>query len=164
MDTRTLEAIEAAGATKEHEPDEETRKSLLGALQLLCTKKSSRQFLRRHRAYPIIRNLDNWESSEAVKEIAFNVVNFLVRDEEEGDNEDLYGKTNAEQEEQKSGGADDNATGNTTSPQTSQTSQATAKSSALNAGGGSGSNHPRLMKPEVLEDEDIGNTELDEVD
>lgn len=77
------------GPDKEREPDLEVRRSLLGALQLLCTDKASRQFLRKRRAYPIIRNYDTSESDEANSEVAFNIVNFLVRDEEQGDNEDL---------------------------------------------------------------------------
>lgn len=91
MDPWLRERLDAAGPGKEREPDAEVRRSLLGALQLLCTEKASRQFLRKRRAYPLIRNYDQSETDEANSEIAFNVVNFLVRDEEQGDNEGLVG-------------------------------------------------------------------------
>ena len=92
MEELLLSTLDRVGTEKIREPDEETRGSLLNAVHLLCTEKASRQYLRSHRAYPIIRNLDMAESSESLKEIAFNIVNFLVRDEEEGDNEAVMGQ------------------------------------------------------------------------
>lgn len=91
MEQTLLDELDRVGDAKVREPDEETRGSLLNAVHLLCTEKASRQYLRSRRAYPIIRNLDVAEQSEPLKEIAFNVVNFLVRDEEEGDNEAVLG-------------------------------------------------------------------------
>lgn len=58
MDAELLADLDAAGETKVREPDAETKKCLLGTIHLLCTSKESRQFLRRRRAYPIVRNLD----------------------------------------------------------------------------------------------------------
>lgn len=74
------------------EPDTQTRKTILDALRLLCSEKPSRQFLRRNRAYPIVRDLDAVEDDAEVAEIAFSIVNFLARDEQEGDNEDIIGR------------------------------------------------------------------------
>mmetsp|Transcript_16616 Transcript_16616/g.21562 ORF Transcript_16616/g.21562 Transcript_16616/m.21562 type:complete len:413 (+) Transcript_16616:15-1253(+) len=87
-----LNELEKQGNNKKREDDIETRKSLLNAIHLLCTSKISRQFLRKVRAYPIIRNMDNVENESDNKEIIFNIVNFLIRDEEDGDNEDILGK------------------------------------------------------------------------
>lgn len=91
MDAWLLEQLDIAGEKKEREPNVDVRKTLLGAIQLLCTEKASRQALRKSRAYPIIKNCDTAEPDEKAKEIAFNIINFLVRDEEEGDNEDILG-------------------------------------------------------------------------
>ena len=96
MEPFLLESLDRIGADKEREEDDETRSSLLNAIHLLCTEKASRQYLRSHRAYPIIRNLDVAEPSEPLKEIAFNVVNFLIRDEEEGDNKAVMGAPSEE--------------------------------------------------------------------
>mmetsp|Transcript_49541 Transcript_49541/g.84764 ORF Transcript_49541/g.84764 Transcript_49541/m.84764 type:complete len:148 (-) Transcript_49541:102-545(-) len=92
MEATVLAAIDAQGSNKEREADVETRRCLLTALQLLCVSKVSRQVLRSKRAYPIIRNMDLAESDETNKEIVVHIVNFLVRDEEDGDNEDILGE------------------------------------------------------------------------
>jgi hypothetical protein len=91
MDPLILKNLDRLGAEKAHEPDEETRRALLGALHLLCTSKISRQYMRRLRAYPLIRNLDTWEQSESLKDLCYSIVSFLIRDEEAGDNEDVLG-------------------------------------------------------------------------
>ena len=86
-----LETLTRLGADKVREPDEDTRLAIFNAIQLLCTSKNSRQYMRRRRAYPIIRNADLAETAEPVKEVIFSIINFLGRDEEDGDNEDLLG-------------------------------------------------------------------------
>lgn len=100
------------GTNKIREDDDTTRESILNALYLLCTSKVSRQFLRRVRAYPIVRNLDNVETNEKNKEIIYNIVSFLIRDEEEGDNEDILGKGDVGGEALNVGGCDDLPTSN----------------------------------------------------
>lgn len=77
---------------KVREEDVEVRRCLLTALQLLCVSKASRQVMRKKRAYPVIRNMDLAEHDEQNKEVVISIVNFLVRDEEAGDNEDILGK------------------------------------------------------------------------
>lgn len=93
MDPWLLQRLDEAGPNKVREPDPEVRRSMLGAIQLLCTEKASRQHLRRGRVYPIVRNLDQVEDNKEVAEIAFGIINFLVRDEEEGDNEEVLAST-----------------------------------------------------------------------
>jgi hypothetical protein len=86
------EVLDKEGSNKVRENDDATKEAILNALYLLCTSKVSRQFLRRVRAYPIVRNLDLVETNEKNKEIIYNIVSFLIRDEEEGDNEAILGK------------------------------------------------------------------------
>jgi hypothetical protein len=92
MEPLLKEALESLGERKVREADDETKMSLCSALHLLCTSKNSRQYLRRFRAYPIIRNFDLAETSEPIKEVVYNIVQFLITDEQEGDNESVYGK------------------------------------------------------------------------
>lgn len=96
MEPDLLRQLDEIGASKIREPDEETRKSILTALHLLCSSKVSRQYMRRLRAFPIIRNADNAEKSEPLKKIIYSIVSFLIRDEESGDNEDILGKSSNE--------------------------------------------------------------------
>lgn len=58
---------------------------ILECLLLLCQTRNSREYLRKHKTYPIIRNLDELISHETINEKIYELVNFLVRDEETND-------------------------------------------------------------------------------
>ena len=79
MEDFLIEKLEPLGASKVREPDLETRKSLLGAIHLLACSKSARQYMRRKRAYPVIRNADLVETSEPLKELVLKIIDFLIR-------------------------------------------------------------------------------------
>ena len=81
MEEMVLVALDAEGASKVREPDEETRAAIFSALHLLACTKTSRQYMRRKRAYPVIRNADLAETSEQSKEVVMNIVQFLIRSE-----------------------------------------------------------------------------------
>ena len=55
---------------------------LLECLLLLCQSKPCRQEMRRRKVYPIIRNLDNIMENESINSVVYELVDFLMRDEE----------------------------------------------------------------------------------
>ena len=65
-----------------HESDPDILILLLECLLLLCQRRAIRNELRRRKVYPIIRNLDYVIENERASEIIYELVNFLMRDEE----------------------------------------------------------------------------------
>lgn len=72
----------AASPTKVIEPDLAIMKMLLECLVLLCQKRVMRTELRKRKVYPVMRNLDLVEEDEAVSTVIYDVVNFLIGDED----------------------------------------------------------------------------------
>lgn len=70
---------------KDHtmEKDKETIMSLLESFVLLCSTAETREFLRQSQTYPILREFDNKQTDELIKEEVLKIVDLLVRDEGE---------------------------------------------------------------------------------
>lgn len=56
---------------------------LLEAVTQLCAKKSNREFIRNKNTYVILRELHKWERDFEAKAVCENLVNILIRTEEE---------------------------------------------------------------------------------
>jgi len=69
--------------TKTREPSPDIRRQLLETLNQLCVTKFGRQFLRDHNTYIILRELHKWEENPSVLLACENVVDILIRTEEE---------------------------------------------------------------------------------
>jgi hypothetical protein len=78
MEPFLLDKLAPLGSDKVREPDMETRRCLFSALHLLACSKTARQYMRRKRAYPVIRNADLAETEEALKELVLKVIQFLI--------------------------------------------------------------------------------------
>lgn len=68
---------------KQRDPDIDIRKIILEILNLLCTKRSCREILRSNGVYYVLREYHKWEKSPAVLLACENVVDILIRKEEE---------------------------------------------------------------------------------
>jgi len=66
-----------------HEQQVDIVKMLLECLVLLCQRRGVREELRKRKVYPIVRNLDYAQEDEGVSEIINEVVQFMIRDEDE---------------------------------------------------------------------------------
>ena len=96
---------------KKIEEDSDIRKLLLEALLQLCSTKKAREIIRDQNAYLILRELHKIESDETVKLACENVIDILIKKEDEikFDNyktvevpEDLHAKFDKELELEKS--------------------------------------------------------------
>lgn len=65
------------------EPDLGMAKMLLECLLLLCQRRGLRQELRRRKVYPVIRNLDMYLENDDINAVVLDLVDHLIRDEEE---------------------------------------------------------------------------------
>ena len=63
-------------------------KMLLECIVLLCQRRVIRQELRAKKVYPVVRNLDLFLEDEGVNDVVVQIVDFLIRDEEEGAEEE----------------------------------------------------------------------------
>lgn len=68
---------------KKTEPDPDIRKMLLEALLQLCSTRRGREIIRNRNAYYILRDLHKTEEDKAVKLACENVVDVLIKKEEE---------------------------------------------------------------------------------
>lgn len=68
---------------KEREKDAEVRRLLLKSLLMLCDTKSSRELLRDNQAYLILREYHKWEKDPSLILACENVVDILIRTEDE---------------------------------------------------------------------------------
>lgn len=62
---------------------------LLEALNQLCAKRQCREIIRNKNTYVILRELHKWEKDEAVLTACENIVNILIRTEDEIGADDL---------------------------------------------------------------------------
>ena len=74
--------LAAENPDRQAEPDLEVMKLLLECLVLLCQKRYMRNELRKRKVYPIMRNLDLAVEDEGVSAVLYDVVNFLIGDED----------------------------------------------------------------------------------
>lgn len=99
---------------KEREPDSEIRKLLLEALMQLCILREGRETLRKQNIYLILREHHKWEEDRKCIMLNEDIVNLLIRTEDEIGVEDLSAvhvppdlanKFNAQDEEYLAGGS-----------------------------------------------------------
>ncbi|KAK9874395.1 hypothetical protein WA026_002742 [Henosepilachna vigintioctopunctata] len=69
--------------SKMREPDPDIRKMLIEAITQLCTEKKNREFIRDKNTYIILRELHKWEKDNEVLTACENLVDMLIRTEEE---------------------------------------------------------------------------------
>lgn len=75
--------MQANNSSKTCERDSDILKMMVECLLLFCQSRPSRDELRKRKVYPMIRNLDETIESEEISGIIYEIVNFLVRDEDE---------------------------------------------------------------------------------
>lgn len=68
---------------KKRESDPDIRRMLLEALEQLCATRVHREFMRDHNVYIILRELHKWEKDREVLLACENLVDLLIRKEEE---------------------------------------------------------------------------------
>ncbi|XP_014470537.1 PREDICTED: protein HGH1 homolog [Dinoponera quadriceps] len=69
--------------TKTREPDPDIRLMLLEALNQLCATKAAREILREKNTYVILREFHKWEKDSSILLACENVVDILIKTEEE---------------------------------------------------------------------------------
>lgn len=74
--------MKAEDVEKTLEPDLEIMKMALESIILLCQKRGMREELRKRKVYPIMKNLDLKIEDEGVSGAIYEVVNFLMGDED----------------------------------------------------------------------------------
>jgi hypothetical protein len=81
--------LAAMNPAKKHEPDTDIIVMLLECIVLLCQKRMMREELRKRKAYFVCRNLDyQLQEIEAINKIVYDIVNFLMRDEDPYERDD----------------------------------------------------------------------------
>jgi len=65
------------------ENDEDVKKLLVECILLLARSRPVREKMREIQVYPIVRDLDKLEKKEEIKDLIYQIVEFLMRDEEE---------------------------------------------------------------------------------
>lgn len=63
---------------------------LLECIVLLCQRRGIREELRKRKVYPVVRNLDIKTEDEAINTIIYEIVNFLMGDEDNATPIDTY--------------------------------------------------------------------------
>ncbi|KAG0024745.1 hypothetical protein BGZ80_008903 [Entomortierella chlamydospora] len=76
------EDIQLLPPTKTREADAHLRVTLLEGLILLTSTRAGRDYLRQKKTYPVIQKMHLAETEENVQEVAEQIVNMLMRDEE----------------------------------------------------------------------------------
>lgn len=74
---------------KQREPDVDLRHMLLDCLSQLCATRKTREFLRSKGTYEILREYHKWETNKKALYYLENIVNILIRTEEEIGEDDL---------------------------------------------------------------------------
>lgn len=75
--------LNAEDPEKKWEPEMDILLMLLECIVLLCQRRGIREELRRKKVYPICRNLDYLQENETASELVLDVVNLLMRDEDD---------------------------------------------------------------------------------
>lgn len=76
-------------AEKQREADADLRHMLLDCLSQLCATRKNREFLREKGTYEILREYHKWETNRKALYYCENIVNILIRTEDEIGQEDL---------------------------------------------------------------------------
>jgi hypothetical protein len=74
--------MQADNPDKKVEPELDIMKMLLECVILLCQRRGLREELRKRKAYYVVRNLDLKVEDEQVSEKIYEIVNFLMGDED----------------------------------------------------------------------------------
>ena len=80
--------MQAEDPNRRPESDLDVVKMLLECIVLLCQRRVIRQELRAKKVYPVVRNLDLFLEDEGVNDVVVQIVDFVIRDEEEGAEEE----------------------------------------------------------------------------
>lgn len=89
--------MQAEDPNRRPDPNLDVVKMLLECIVLLCQRRVIRQELRAKKVYPVVRNLDLFLEDEGVNDVVVQIVDFLIRDEEEGTEEERERGQNAAQ-------------------------------------------------------------------
>lgn len=76
-------------ADKQRETDVDLRHMLLDCLSQICATRKNREYLRSKGTYEILREYHKWETNRKALYYTENIVNILIRTEEEIGEEDL---------------------------------------------------------------------------
>jgi hypothetical protein len=82
--------MQADNADKQIEPERDIMKMLLECIILLCQRRGLREELRKKRAYFVVKNLDLKIDDEWISESVYEIVNFLMGDEDPDTPIDVY--------------------------------------------------------------------------
>jgi len=84
--------VQASNPNKSSEPELDILVMLLECVVLLCQRRGVREELRKRRVYCVVRNLDVHlgEQLERVTELIYDIVNFLIGDEDQDTALDRY--------------------------------------------------------------------------
>ena len=74
--------MQADNPDKKVEPEQDIMAMLLDCVILLCQKRGIREELRKGKAYYVVRNLDLKTEDETISEKIYEIVNFLMGDED----------------------------------------------------------------------------------
>jgi hypothetical protein len=91
--------LQAQNPDKKFENDIEIMKMLLECIVLLCQRRGMREELRKRKVYPVVRNLDLKIDNETISAVIYEVVNFLIQDEDPNTPIDTPHLTNGKLEE-----------------------------------------------------------------
>ena len=79
--------MSAENPDKKRDNDDDIIKMILECIILLCQKRAIRDYIRKCKVYPVVRNLDYDQSNEDISSIIFEIVNFIYRDEDPDNND-----------------------------------------------------------------------------
>ncbi len=82
--------MQSDNSDKKFEPELDIMGMLLDCVILLCQKRGLREELRKRKAYYVVRNLDLKIEDETISEKIYEIVNFLMGDEDPSTPIDSY--------------------------------------------------------------------------
>lgn len=78
-----FEALKDVDENKQFEPDAECRDHIINCLSLFAATRFGRDYMKQHKTYPIVRELDKVEENEKISEKIFDLVHILLLDDPE---------------------------------------------------------------------------------
>jgi len=84
-----LRNLDSQVPAKERDPSLENRKQCMQILYRLCTLRECREYMREKNAYAVLRGYHLWEEDSESSEYCEDLVNVLIRKEDEFEKEDL---------------------------------------------------------------------------
>lgn len=123
------ERLKNVPATKKREEDIECKKLIADILTLFTATRFGREHMKRHKAYPIIREFDREEKNETVSAKIYDLVHVLLLDDPE--DEEAKAQTAKEFKEAAAASAAQAKDGASLNEQTAESSSTTSASSSL---------------------------------